>query len=154
MSINDLQKAFEIIDNLKGHSFYTGSPSNSTLSEALSKLTTHLPRTYLDFVKKYGAGSFFGTEIYGFIDYNGGIDSIPDALWLNLKGMGDKWPSIYFIIAETGDGAYYALDTSTMNSNNECPVVMIEGMNFNNICYIAEDFGAFLLSQIEESKGI
>ncbi len=97
--------------------------------------------------------SLGGYEIYGIIDDNFIDSSCPDAVWLAMTDRNQfGFPHHLLPIYDLGEGTKYCLDTSQMNAEGECPVVVwpIFGYESTPILEIeAENFGQFLLDTIQ-----
>lgn len=148
MSKQDLEKAFEIIDDTTNGAFIVGGKSKQTIKESEKQIETSFPDSFKIFIEKYGLVLIFGCEFSG-IGKNEALESwARDTLF--IRKMYNS-PLYYIIISSTGDGAYYALDTSRMNADNECPVVLLDDAHGQKPVDVAEDFGKFLLDQLEEA---
>lgn len=148
MSHSALETAFNIIDNKKYNAFITGGKSEEVIKNAEISIGTFFPNTFKEFIRKYGLVLIFGKEFSG-IGKNETVESwARDTLYIRRN---DGASSCYIVISLTGDGAYYALDTSRMNADNECPVVLLDYVHGEKPVDVAEDFGKFLLDQLQEA---
>jgi hypothetical protein len=97
----------------------SGSASDVEVSAAERELGIIFPKSYRAFLRHYGAGSTHYHEIFG----------LPrDRLWGDVVMMNQLAssgvPKHYVkFTSEVGDLAYY-LDTSRVDSEGECPVVV------------------------------
>jgi hypothetical protein len=94
-------------------------------------------------------------EFYGLIDHNFASGSVPNGIWLTLKLRNTKGlPSSLVVVSDTGDGGYYAIDTSQRDSRGENPIVVwYPGLSKPEVSLekISDDFGAFVLQRISEA---
>jgi antitoxin YobK len=154
MSVKDLQQAFGLIDSLPGADFH-GPKDEHIIKKAEQALGIEFPPSYRMFLSRHGCGDVFGVEFYGIIDENFTDSRIPDSIWLTLNERGTAGlPASMILISDTGDGGYYAIDTSHRNSTLESPVVQWWSGLHNDKDdgqIVAEDFGAFMLHQIQEA---
>jgi antitoxin YobK len=145
MSLQDLQSAFDLIAEYGGGDF-EGEKEASLIEEAEKALGIAFPPTYKKFLAKFGCGDIEGLEIYGLISDDFENSSVPDAVWLTLDERKSGLPDHLILVYATGDGGYYALDTSQANEDGECPVVAYE-LN-GQVEKVADDYGSFLLSEL------
>lgn len=153
MSMLQLQKAFEIIDNNSHRADFEGVKEEELISLAESVLGVVFPPTYREFLSKYGCGDIAGCEFYGLINGDFEGSGIPDAIWLTLEERKDSdLPENLVVVYALGDGSYHALDCSVTDQAGECPVVeWIPGSSKvgKGLEVIADDYGQFLLQKIE-----
>jgi len=86
-------------------------------------------------------------EFYGLISNDFENSSIPDAVWLTLNERQSGLPHSLVLIFAVGDGGYYALDTSQVDKNYECPIISYE--LDGKTSKIADDYGSFMLSELK-----
>ncbi|MFD2444179.1 SMI1/KNR4 family protein [Bacillus sp. CGMCC 1.16607] len=151
MSIN---KALEIIETNQEEAYFIGEINEQTIIDAEYKLKVKFPKSYREFLKKYGLGDIFGQEIYGL-----GIDEagIPNMIWITkelreIENLPNNLICFYF----ADDGEYFCLDCSKVQSNNDnnAPVVSyISGLPIKEQPFeiIAENFGDFLFELLNNS---
>lgn len=152
MSMQNLLKAFELIeDNIDRSDFEPEFKSEELIEKAENAIGFKFPPTYRLFLKQYGCGDIAGLEIYGLIKDDFENSSIPNGIWLTLNqrkksGLQD----CFLIISSTGDGFWYALDSSQANAEQEYPVVICgleeDGRGSKKV---NEDFGEFLLEKLQ-----
>jgi len=145
MSEKDLEKVFELFEDLE--SDFSGSKSEELILKAEKALGKTLPKTYRQFLSKYGCGDIEGVEFYGIINDDFINSSVPDAVWLTLCERKEGLPESLIIISATGNGYYYAIETSITDNQGENPVVLY-GMD-RIIETVASDFGEFALKLIK-----
>ncbi len=145
MSLNDLHKAFAIIEQYDGD--FEGAKEEILISSAESALDINFPPSYREFLQRYGCGDIGGLEFYGIITSNFKNSGIPDAIWLTLTERKNGLPINFILIYETGDGTYYALDSNQKNNEGEYTVVEIDTEGATQNKY--QDYGAFLLSELQ-----
>ena len=150
MSMQDLEKAFELIELNNDKADFEGPKPEELILKAEQALGFTFPPTYRRFLSHLGCGGFGGTEIYGAITDEFSDSGIPDAIWLTLRKRHDENnPSSLIIIAETGDGGDYAIDCSRFTDESENPIV--EWWSPDQIIVdSANDFGEFFLQRIQE----
>jgi hypothetical protein len=155
MSREEIAKSFIIIDNTlkKFSNEQVGrfiAPQNiETILSAEKILNVYFPLGYKNFLKKVG----YWSNIYGLTknDFkNAGFEHVVNAT-LDQRHEA-LTPHQYVIISSTGDGGYYALDTSRMNEEYECPVVLLDEVHEQKPADVAEDCGQFLLWQLEDAE--
>lgn len=154
MSNDDLEQAFSLIDTHEGD--FHGPKSEELIAQAEKALELRFPPSYRRFLERYGCGDIEGFEVYGLINDDFVNSAVPDAIWLTIKyravaGM----PLSLFIIGDTGDGGYNALDLSHKGEDGESPVVEwwpgAPADAIGNRKIIAKNFGSFLLEQVQQA---
>ena len=104
-----------------------------------------------------GAGSVGSHEFYGVTDGDFAHGVVPNGIWLTLDERKNlSLPRHLLIVGDTGMGEYYAVDTSRRDSDNESPVVVWapeRASDGDELEVVAEDFGSFFLSAIENEFG-
>jgi hypothetical protein len=152
MSMENLDQAFKLIQLHDDRADFDGPKSDELLSKAEQALELSFPPCYRAFLSRLGCGDIAGLEFYGVIREDFDDSGIPDAIWLTLdERTSSQLPASHIIVAETGDGGYYAIDCSD-SSNGECPVVQWwPGANKQEM--VASDFGEFLLRSIQIALG-
>lgn len=150
MSLEDFINAVKIIEENKSKAFFAGNRSESLIKEAEKALGITFPETYRQFLLKYGAGNFGGSEIYGIIDENFINSSIPDGIWFTLiERKKICLPQNLVVIYSTGDGDLVCLDTG---KNRESPVIIFQPgvpLELQRGEVISEDFGRFFLELVK-----
>ena len=150
----DLECAFQLIEsNIDKSDFFCEPRKDTLVQKAEQVLELKFPPTYKLFIKKYGCGGINSMEIYGLMDEDFQNSSAPDAIWSTLRKREKGYIPYHFIhIDDTGDGFYYYLDSSQVNKEGEYPVVIwTYGMDENKKEKVAEDFGEFLLQQVQQA---
>lgn len=154
MSMSDLQIAFKIIEDYMDEADFEGTKSDDFVAMAEAALETKFPPTYRAFLRRLGCGDIFGLEIYGLTQPDFINASIPNGVWLTLSERRiSNLPSELVLVAETGEGTYYAIDTSVTNNDGDCPIVEWDpAISKNSSPYPVaySDFGEFLRGQLEE----
>lgn len=140
----ELKKVFKIIqDNIEDADF-AGAIEKESIVKAKNILNVHLPKSYEEFIEKYGCGDIFGIEIFGIVsDLNIEGRNIPSFVWLTKELRKDGLPNYYIPISESGDGFYYILDTLKMNDDFECPV-LIWSIGNSKTEIVSSSFASFL----------
>ena len=162
MSMEDLERAFELIEeNFEEDEIEFCEPQKeSTIQSAENILACKFPKSYRKFIKEYGCGGAGSLEIYGIIKdeefkkENIPFVAVPNMVWATLKRNRDfDHPLHLLIIYNVGEGSLYCLDTSQMNEDGECPVVVwpIGGYAQTPVLeVVADDFGAFFLDMVKQ----
>lgn len=159
MSINletAIKKAFKIIeDNIGDESaYFCGSIGLETIIKAEKILNVQFPKSYIQFLQRYGEGNLFGIEIYGIIKNPvRDIENMPTMVSLTQDERKNELvllPKELVIISETGYGPYYVLDTSQMDENQECPVYMWDVGDIRE--KVADSFGDFLFDELKDMR--
>ena len=146
MSLQELESAFDLIEENGGGDF-EGEKEASLIKGAAKALGLVFPPTYKEFLAKFGCGDIEGLEFYGLINNDFKNSSVPDAIWLTLDARKSGLPDYLILIYATGDGGYYALDTSQACENGECPIVSYE--LDGKVNKVADDYGSFLLAELK-----
>lgn len=152
MSYQDFERAMELAPSCE---YFTtdGGKSPEQIRKAEKMLGISFSPQLLSFYEKFGYLSFFGCEIFGIGPGDSKIlegNSVAYALHDRSElGLPEQWVPIY----NYGDGNLAYLDYSRLNALKEPPVIMCfyNSKEFQQVETVAEDFGAFLLSLIEES---
>lgn len=147
MSDLTLMKAFNFIDESNGD--FDGEKPQSLIEKAEKTLGLYFPRSYKAFLQKYGCGDADGVEFYGVINDDFENSSVPDAIWLTLEERKTGLPNHLVIISSSGDGSYYALDTSKM-IGHECPVILVGIDGDETVTH--ENFASFVTSSLSFSE--
>lgn len=152
MSMTDLLFALNLVQENADEAEFAGPKSDELIALAESRLGLKFPPTYRTFLQQLGCGDIAGFEVYGLVGPNFESGSIPNGIWLTLNERNSSsLPSSLVLVAETGDGAFYAIDTGTSNSEGENPVVewRSETSEFAaKPLIVANDFGAFFKTQL------
>jgi hypothetical protein len=154
MSKRDLEQAFELIDRNKLGDFHGPKPA-ALIVRAEQKLGVTFPHTYREFISRYGCGGIPPDEFYGLIQEDFENSGVPDAVWMTLEQRAsNQFPTAFICVSETGDGGDYCIDTSQILADGESPIVEwwpgLPPDAKGNGRIVAEDFGAFLLSRVNE----
>lgn len=152
MSYLDLQKALSLAPDCR---FYTtaGGKSETDIAESEQLLNIRFSKQSLEFYRKCGYLSFFGNEIFG-INPNmesGVLEGNSVAFALNDRAAYNL-PSAWLPIYNFDDGIMAYLDYSSLNNDNEPPVIaaIFDGEEYVVTQQIAEDLGSFILNLVEE----
>ncbi len=152
MSMDDLLRAFEIIETHSAEADFDGPKDEGLVKAAELALGLDFPPTYRLFLSRYGTGAIFGQEIYGLIGPDFINSGIPDAIWLTLKKRKDGLRRDVVVIYELGDGTYAGLDCSVRGLDRENPVIAwIPGFDDRQEQWAA-DFGEFLLEMLQPGR--
>lgn len=151
MSMADLEKAIELVERNSDRADFMGEKSEELIRKAECAIGLAFPPTYREFLKRLGCGDVAGVEFYGVISVNFEDSSAPDAIWLTLEERkSSDFPSSHIIVGSTGDGAYYAIDYSLSDRDNDFPIVEYwPGLRKQKV--VAEDFGQFFLESVSNA---
>ena len=143
--------AFKIIDGHPELADFCGSVTVERIRRAEQILGVKFPKSYFQFLEKYGAGDIAGIEIYGIIkDPETDGHGVPNGIWLTLNLREEAaLPKEFVIVTDTGCGPYYVLDTSETSEDSESPIYMWDVGNQKQ--RVAESFGEFLFTLLKES---
>lgn len=153
MTYENLIKAFELIDefNTDG-SFFITPQELPVVDQTAGLLNVIFPRSYKDFLCRYGSLDLFSLQIFGIVGEKYKDVYIHEDIRSNISRLRTqdnlKFPESFIVIHELGNGELSCLDTSKMNADGECPVV---AWYFGATEVLAEDFGAFLLDQVTQA---
>jgi antitoxin YobK len=149
MDVNDdLKRAFHAIAANPGLSDFLGPVGDASIADAEASLSVKFPPTYRQFLKRYGAGSFGGQEIYGVV----GRDGVPDVVWTNLRlrESGELGKGTVAINA-VGNGQLICLESRADDDpQREQRVVAVwPGSEDEGVEEVAPHFGAFLVDLVK-----
>jgi hypothetical protein len=155
MSMAELEQGLQLIESSEDADF-VGPRSEALLEKAEKALGVSFPPTYRRFVKEFGYGDMAGAEFCGLVDDNFERSSVPNGIWLTLyERKSVSLPNSLILVAETGDGGYYAIDTTMRDAQGESPIVLwhsgLTKKGGGKPEIVAKDFGAFLLQRISEA---
>jgi hypothetical protein len=157
MSMHDYERAVALIRANASRSDFDGRKDVALIEAAESAVGVRFPPTYRRFLLEYGCGNIAGREFYGIIDENFEDSGIPDGVWLTVRMRREaQLPRQLILVAETGDGGYYAIDTSRIIGASEPPVVLWWpnlGAATDKPQEISPDFGSFLYEQVAQATG-
>lgn len=146
----NIQSLSKLIEDNQEYADFEGTKDPELVASAEMKLDTKFPPSYRNFLVSYGCGDIAGVEIYGVIDNNFINSSIPDGIWATLNAREKyKLPHRFIIIGSTGDGYWYALDSSQPDKDGEYPVGIC-GFGENNEGFekTNDNFAEYLFEQI------
>lgn len=138
-----LEEVF-IFFNSSTEADFIGPISGTLLSQAELKLGLKFPKSFYEFLEKYGCGDIMGYEFFGII--NEKFDKlIPDAIGMTLLERENNNLLNQYILVYADDDFYYALDTSISTRENENPVVSLSYGDLQNpVETVAESYEDFL----------
>ena len=149
MSIEDFVDGITIVERNPEKACFVGQRPESLVRAAEDRLDVIFPPTYRRFLLLLGAGNFGSAEFYGVVDNNFEESSIPDGIWCTLSERRQiKLPNELVVVANTGYGDLYCLDTAT---KPEGPIIVYQSHlrpDEQQRETVAEDFGKFFLDQI------
>ncbi|PHM30273.1 SMI1/KNR4 family protein [Xenorhabdus innexi] len=151
MSMNDIEKAIDIINSKPDEADFDGPKDDALIRAAEKTLGLSFPMTYRYFLEKLGCGDIAGQEFYGLIKSDFFNSSIPDAVWITMQvRKNSDLPDNYIIISSTGDGDYVVLNCTKLGI--EAPVELWSpGVSGNQPAFkfLANDFGEFFYKQMQ-----
>jgi hypothetical protein len=153
--MNDFEEALVLIAANEGQADFDGRQDPELVTAAAEALGVKLPPTYERFLRELGVGGFAGDEFYGVIrkDWS---PSVPDAVGTTLRHRAtSQLPATYVIIADTGMGEFYVLDTAVTNADGEAPVLIwmpgVPPADAGTPERVADSFGSFFLARIRDA---
>lgn len=152
MSYSDFLSACDLIERNMESADFVGPRDPQIIAAAERALQVAFPRSYREFLLRYGCGDIAGAEFYGVLTADFENSGVPDAVWLTMRER--KWsplPSSFVIVYALGEGSHSCIDCSQKNSEDESPVLVwpLGGPPPGAKLELeAEDFGAFLLSKL------
>lgn len=139
----------EIIESNKEEAFFSGSLSDDIILKAEKILELTFPPSYRKCIEKYGNISIFGIEIYGIIkDPEIDAKMIPNMVWITKDMRESGLSKDFIVVADSGYGPVYVIDTTIKDTENESPVFLwdIDGSSEK----IADNFGDFFYDLLNE----
>lgn len=144
--MKEMDQIFRIFDKYEKETDFCGPVSETAIKLAEEKLGVEFPQDYRVFLKRCGAGSFGGCEIYGIVS-DGTQQSIPNGVWateyLRITLM---IPNACIVFAFDGFDGYYCMDTSKPTKEGSCQIVLIAS---NQTEWVENSFSKFLLNQLK-----
>ena len=159
MSYRDYEEAKKLIELNKEFLIYGPYPqTEERITEVERELNIIFPKSYKEFLKDfgrvgYGAKDIMGIDRIGHDTYNNILFSIPE---MRADPAYDPaFPNYLVPIYDLGNGEIFCLDTSRMNRDDECPVVVFSFGYIEEDQTMRGDFGKFfydLIQGVLESK--
>jgi hypothetical protein len=149
--MEDLERALAFIAEHREQASFMGPTNALRLHAAEKALGFKLPPTYRRFVLELGAGHFGTAEIYGVIDFDFERSSAPDAVWATLRAREANNLPADLVVLGYDDDEIACLRVRPKGA--EGPVLVInagEDPERVGTRTAAEDFGAYLLSRVQE----
>lgn len=154
MSYSNYLIAVELIEKNRHLIHYICPQNERFIQQAESILSVTFPKSYRDFLKRFGQLGIGGEAIYGLDDkeeYDIYRDEniVCNTLDERKFDYEDPFPLSFVTIYNLGNGEKFCLDTAKMNKEEECPMMAwyfgrIESLKDD----VGEDFGDFLLNFI------
>jgi antitoxin YobK len=152
MSYSDFLSACDLIERNRESADFLGPRDPPLIAAAERALQLIFPRSYREFLLRYGCGDIAGAEFYGVLTDDFENSGVPDAVWLTVRERKDsQLRGSLVIVYALGEGSYSCIDCAQKNSEGESPVVVwpLGGPEPGTKLELeAEDFGAFLLSKL------
>lgn len=155
--MTSMARALDLVAR-SAHASFVGERPDDMVAAAERTLQVIFPPSYRWFVSALGAGNVGSYEFFGVVDGNFEQSTVPNGVWLTLVERAEAGlPHELLLVGATGSGDYYALDTSRVNAEDqECPAIVWSAAHpVATGEIVAPDFGAFLLSAVEDvERGI
>src|SRR5438093_9524123 len=116
MAMKDMDAALQLVARNDRQADFVGKRSTEMVADAESALGVRFPPTYRKFPTELGAGDIAGEEFYGVTTNTLASSSVPNGIWLTLEERKGGLPSPLVIVYATGDGTWFALDTSGLTA--------------------------------------
>lgn len=155
MSYSNYKKAVELIEKNKHIADVKQFPqSEIDIKKAEDILSIKFPKSYKDFLRRYGIFISDIAYVYGFknVSFDNYIHSNIICRTLDERQINQDpcFPLSFVPIYDLGNGELFCLDTSKFDAEGECPIVC---WSFGNIDSIDDDFGRdfgeFFLNMIQ-----
>jgi len=157
MSQDDLRRAFALIERAGARADFEGAKSEGLVGLAEERLGVTFPPSLRAFLRRFGCGGVAGREFYGIIREDFENSGVPDAVWITLEERRSSGLPFHLVIVyATGDGAYFAVDRSSVDEEGESPVVLWipgESTPESKLEVVASDYGRFLRNTLEGALG-
>jgi antitoxin YobK len=163
MSLQDYEKARELIAYALRRpgliSTFVGPKPETLVNSAEERLSVKFPETYRRFLLDYGAGGIGSFEIYGIIqeDFENYSYQHLNVVWLTKKERtASNLPQYLLPVFELGDGEIFCLDLRNKEGKEAQVVGFTAGYSISDqsLDVVAEDFGEFLLEQVQLALNI
>jgi antitoxin YobK len=152
VSLEDYRSGRDLIEAHAEEADFEGERPEEMVERAEATLGRAFPPSYRAFVRELGAGDVGGQEFYGIVREDFERSGIPDAIWLTLRHRrSSNLPDSLILVGATGDGCYYALDTTRTDAAGEAPVVVWTPGAFtpeDDHEQVAPSFGSFFADAI------
>lgn len=143
-----------LLHEVMGSAECAGCLSEESVSEAELVLSVSFPPSYRDFLLNFGAAEVGFYRIAGIAAEQA---MLTPPRWLNVvthsnqlrRSFGDLLPRGHIAISDDGGENKFFLDTSTSNSEGECPVVVL-GPGRDGVI-VAPDFAHFVAMCADDS---
>jgi antitoxin YobK len=146
MPMTDYDEATQLVANHPDLADFAGPRDEALVRAAEETLGVQFPPSYRRFLRKFGAGSFGGQEVYGVIDADFEHSSIPDAVWntLSLRRSEESLRTLSPSNA-TGDGQQLCVQSGS----SETPMPAIWPGSGDEPEVVASDFGVWFKEIVE-----
>lgn len=145
MATDKFDKACQLITQSSSLANFHGGKSGDAVEKAQKMLQVKFPKSYISFLRIFGAGQIGFHELYGLVDENCLAAGIPNVVWVTLEERRLGLPSTYVVVEVPGDGVLYCLETSAMNDEHECALIACIPQSLAEPHKIASSFGEFFL---------
>src|SRR5579872_6140335 len=121
----ELEQALDLVRAHRDQADFVGPRDEGLVAAAEATLNLTFPPTYRRFLLELGAGGFDSEEIFGVIHSDFRHAGALDAVWYTLTERSQSGlPLNLIVIYFLGDGDLFTLDTSSVDAEGECPVVV------------------------------
>ena len=152
MSIQDYEKAKELLRESHGISTFVGPRSETIINLAEGRLTLKFPEIYRRFLLEFGAGGVGSFEIYGIVREDFEASGVPDVVWFTLRERKETNLPIFLLpVFDLGDGELFCLDFRIQQGDEAKVVGFTPGYTSGQQSFdvVAEDFGKLFLDLIQ-----
>ena len=151
MGLIELKEALRLIHDNSAIADFEGEITADRVASAESLLGLSLPPSYREFIMRLGCGNIGGHEFYGILKGDCTCAVAPNAIGVTLRQrMIGGLPESLVLVSDNGAGGWYAIETSTRDSDGESPVIEWWGAGCDSEI-VALDFGSFLLQRVREA---
>lgn len=134
----------KILDTIGDNGDFTGGVNATAIEKAEKKLNLKFPKSYKEFLLKFGAGDIGGEIIFGIT-----VKKDLDMVKITKMEHDYKMPKCMIVINyDSSTDALICLDTSKFE-DEECPVVAVPS-DYQNIKILANSFGEFMIEYLED----
>jgi antitoxin YobK len=152
VSLDALERALRIVRENPGSSTFVGPRADLFVRSAEQALGLCFPPSYRRFTLELGAGNVGATEIFGVVDMDFELSTLPDAVWLTLKAREESDCPADLILIGASDDELICLQVRA--DRQEGPVLALSFLNGDHAegaRVIAADFGTYFLAVAEVS---
>lgn len=156
MGMGHMEDGLELVRKNPAKAMFVGKRALTTVAKAENALGVIFPPTYRRFLTELGAGDIGGEEFYGITRTEFTDASVPNGVWLTLEERKTGLPEPLVVVYATGDGTWFAIDTSARDDTGEAPIVAwTPGLSKPDepLEKVSPDFGEFFFTRIRDALG-